>query len=150
MSNLETLAELLTPTEVMLNLRVGSKAALLGELAKRAAKLTGVAAPALSAALVAREELGSTGFGSGIAVPHARLDGLTRVFCLIAVLEKPVPYNAVDGQPVDIAFLLISPKAANSAHLAILAAATRKLRNAEISAAIRASTSAEQVIAALI
>jgi PTS system nitrogen regulatory IIA component len=150
MTNLETLNELLSPREVLHRLRVGSKSALLAELAKRAGKDSGLAPAMVQSALMAREALGSTGFGHGIAVPHARLDGLTRVFCLIAVLDKPVMFDAVDGKPVDIAVLLLSPNESSSAHLAILASVTRKLRNAEVAQAIRSAASSEDVVQALV
>jgi PTS system nitrogen regulatory IIA component len=150
MTQNDTLAELLAPAQVVLRLRAATKTALLSELTKRAAQATGIPQATLGAALAGREALGSTGFGNGIAVPHARLDGLDRVFCMVAVLDKPVPFDAVDGKPVDIAFLLLSPTSANSAHLSILAAATRKLRQPDIAAAIRAAGSAEQVVQAFL
>ncbi len=150
MSQNATLAALLTPSQVVLGLRAASKAALLAELAKRAAKATLLPEATLTAALAAREALGSTGFGHGIAVPHARLDGLDRLFCLLAVLNKPVAYQAVDDKLVDVVFLLLSPTNANAGHLALLAAASRKLRQPEIASALRVATSPELVVQAFL
>ena len=118
MAYIETLTDLLTPSHVHVRLRATTKSALLAELAKRCAAASGVPEAALAAALATREALGSTGFGHGVAVPHARLPGLTRPFCAVGVLDKPVAYDAVDGQPVDLVFLLLSPDGASSTHLA--------------------------------
>jgi len=149
MTQPDTLSDLLTTAQVALKLRAPSKTALLAELAKRAAQATGLSETSLTSALAAREALGSTGFGHGIAVPHARLDGLNRVWCLLAVLDKPVAFDAVDGKPVDIAFLLLSPTTANTQHLSILAAASRKLRQPDIAKAIRTAGSADDVLHAM-
>ena len=150
MAYIETLTELLTPSHVYLRLRATTKSALLAELAKRSAGASGVLEPALAAALAAREALGSTGFGYGVAVPHARLPGLTRPFCAVAVLERPVAYDAVDGLPVDLVFLLLTPDGASSTHLALLAAASRKLRQPDVANAIRQASTPDAVIAALV
>jgi nitrogen PTS system EIIA component len=145
----DTLTDLLLPSRVHLRVRAASKAALLAEIAKRAAVACGLPDAAVAQALAARETLGSTGFGNGIAVPHARLAGLAGLFCSVTVLEKPVAYDAVDGKPVDLVFLLLSPEGGNSAHLALLAAASRRLRQSEVAAALRAAATPEDVIAAL-
>jgi PTS system nitrogen regulatory IIA component len=113
MTQTDPLTHLLTDDHVALKLRAASKPALLTELARRAAALTGLSEATLAAALAARESLGSTGFGAGIAVPHARIDGLSGVFGFLARLDKPVAYEAIDGKPVDLIFLLLSPTSAN-------------------------------------
>ena len=150
MAYIETLTDLLTPSHVLGRLRATTKSALLAELAKRCAAASGVPEAALAAALATREALGSTGFGHGVAVPHARLPGLTRPFCAVGVLDKPVAYDAVDGQPVDLVFLLLSPDGASSTHLALLAAASRKLRQPDVAQAIRQASTPEAVVAALV
>jgi nitrogen PTS system EIIA component len=149
MTQNDSLSDLLQPAQVHLRLRAASKSALLADIAKRAAASCGMADAAIVQALAAREALGSTGFGHGIAAPHARLAGLPRLFCSLAVLEKPLAYDSVDGQPVDLVFLLLSPDGGNAAHLAVLAAASRRLRQSDVAAAIRAAATAEAAIAAL-
>lgn len=149
MAQNDTLTDLLLPSHVHLRVRAASKPALLAEIAKRAAASCGVPDTAIGQALAAREALGSTGFGNGIAVPHARLAGLSNLFCAVLVLEKPVAYDAVDGRPVDLVFLLLSPEGGNTAHLAMLAAASRRLRQSDVAAALRHASTPEEAIAAL-
>ena len=149
MAQNDTLTDLLLPSHVHLRVRAASKSALLAEIAKRAAASCGLPDAVIGQALAAREALGSTGFGNGIAVPHARLAGLSNLFCAVLVLEKPVAYDAVDGRPVDLVFLLLSPEGGNTAHLAVLAAASRRLRQSDVAAALRAAATPEEVIAAL-
>jgi PTS system nitrogen regulatory IIA component len=138
-----TLAELIPSEHVFVRLRAGDKARLLRELARRCAVPLGVPAPALAAALEARESLGSTGVGAGIAVPHAQVPNLATTAGFLATLDRPVEYHAIDGRPVDLVFLLLGPPAARGAHLALLAAGTRRLRDRGIADALRAATSAE-------
>ena len=145
----DPLAELLPESQVRLHLRVAGKAALLAELARIAATATGLEAKQISAALAAREALGSTGFGHGIAVPHARLDGISTPFCLLATLDRKVVYDAVDGQKVDIVFLLLTAPTDNNRHLSLLAAATRRLRRPDTLAALRAAGESGEVIRVL-
>lgn len=141
----DPLAALLTDEHVVPRLRAASKPALLAELARRAAVQTGHGEAGLAASLAAREALGSTGVGAGIAVPHARIDGLPGVFGLFARLEKPVPFEAIDGRPVDLVFLLLSPSRSSSEHLSILAAVSRRLRDAALADAIRSAGSADVI-----
>ena len=137
------LAEVIEPDHVFLRLRVADKARLLQELARRAAALLGIPAADIAAALVAREALGSTGIGAGIAVPHAQLPALTTTACFFAQLERPVDFAAIDGRPVDLAFLLLGPPQARAEHLALLAAGTRRLRDKAVAQALRAADSPE-------
>lgn len=131
------LAELIKPDRVFADLRAPDKATLLGELAKRAAIALTLPAAGISASLAAREALGSTGVGAGIAMPHARLEGLAELAGFFARLERPIDYAAIDGKPVDLVFLLLSPMQGASEHLAALASVSRRLRDAGVAAAIR-------------
>ncbi len=144
MTQTDLLGSLLRDENVVINLRAASKSALLGELAKRAAAATVQSDAKLAAALAGREALGSTGFGAGIAVPHARIEGLRGMFVLFARLDRPVAFDAVDGKPVDLVMLLLSPASANSEHLATLAAISRRLRDPAVAAALRSAVSAEE------
>jgi PTS system nitrogen regulatory IIA component len=150
MTQTDPLATLLSDPNVVLKLRVSSKTALLADLSRRAAAATGLSEASVAASLAAREALGSTGFGAGIAVPHARIDGLDSVFGCFARLDKPVAYEAIDGRPVDLVFLLVSPTGANSEHLALLAAISRRLRDKAVADAVRAAETADGVRALLV
>jgi PTS system nitrogen regulatory IIA component len=136
-----TLSELIKPDRVFAGLRVADKPKLLAELGKRAATALGLPVAEVIASLAAREALGSTGVGAGIAVPHARLEGLRELAGFFAQLERPIDYAAIDGRPVDLVFLLLSPAQGPAAHLAALAAVSRRLRDASVAAAIRAGGS---------
>lgn len=139
------LTELIRPDRVLTSVRAADKAALLNVLAKRAATAVSLEASEIAAALSAREALGSTGVGLGIAVPHARLEGLSDIVSLFARLERPIDFAAIDGEPVNLVFLLLSPLQGNAEHLATLAAVTRRLRNRSIAKAIRDAASASQI-----
>lgn len=133
----DPLVDLLTDDHIALKLRASTKQTLLADLARRAAALTDLSEAALLQALAVREALGSTGFGAGVAIPHARIDGLKQVFGFLARLEKPIPFDAIDGRPVDLVFLLLSPTLSNAEHLATLAAISRKLRDKSVADALR-------------
>lgn len=139
------LSDLLGPAHVFADLRAADKSVLLHALASRAATLLGTPPAEIAAALAAREALGSTGVGRGIAVPHAYLVQLPATAAFLARLERPVDYAAVDEQPVDLVFLLLGPPAARSEHLAALAAATRRLRNPATAKALRMTKEAEEM-----
>ena len=132
---------LLDETQVLLGVRAVSKSALLTTLAQRASRVTGINEQIIVSALTARETLGSTGFGGGIAMPHARIEALPGMFALFARLEKPAPFDAIDGKPVDLIVMLLSPKFADADHLATLAAFSRRLRDPSVAAALRAAAS---------
>lgn len=134
---------------VLTDLRPGDKAALLAALARYASAQTLLDAGSLGKLLLAREALGSTGVGHGIALPHARPPGLAASFCAFARLRKPIAYDAIDGTPVDLAFLLLSPADDNDGHLAALAAVSRRLRDRAVAQAIR-DAKTDDTIAALL
>jgi PTS system nitrogen regulatory IIA component len=145
MTQTKTLAELVGPDHVFVRLRVADKPRLIQELARRAGAALDVPAAEVAAALSAREALGSTGVGAGIAVPHAQLPQLAATAAFFAQLDRPVEYAAIDGRPVDLVFLLLGPPQARSDHLALLAAGTRRLRDRAVADALRAAGSAEAV-----
>jgi nitrogen PTS system EIIA component len=122
-------ADLIAPAQVLAALRVQDKPQLLAELARRASATTGIDAPTIITALQTREQLGSTGLGKGFALPHARVDGLTAFFGLFVRLSRPIDFQAIDGQPVDLVFLLLIPPDANAEHVAALAAIARPIRD---------------------
>lgn len=124
-----TLTDLLSPAAVISPLRANGKKQALQELAQHAAGLTGLPERDLYEALLQRERLGSTGIGDGIAIPHGRMRGIDRLVGLFARAEKPIDFDALDGQPVDIIFVLIAPEGAGADHLKALARVARVLRN---------------------
>jgi PTS system nitrogen regulatory IIA component len=121
--------DFLAPSQVMIDVRASDKARLLQELARRAAATLGLAADLVSGALLKREELGSTGTGGGVAIPHARLDGVAKPFGMLARLAKAIDFDAIDGQPVDIVFVLLLPAKLQGEQLNALACAARALRD---------------------
>jgi nitrogen PTS system EIIA component len=143
------ISDLITPDSVIANLRVASKKQALVELARRAAQLTGLHERLILDALLERERLGSTGVGLGIAVPHGKLPGLGRLHGLFARLDRPIEYDAVDDQPVDLVFLLLAPEAAGADHLKALARISRLLRNRAICEKLRGTDKTEGLYALL-
>lgn len=130
--------DFLSANNVMIDVAAGDKKKLLAELARKAGAAVDVLPDRLLAELVKREELGSTGMGGGVALPHARFHQVTKPFGMLARLRKPVEFNAVDGEPVDIVFLLLLPEtAAAGDQLGALASIARRLRNPKVAAALR-------------
>ena len=132
-----TLTDLLSPAAVISPLRANGKKQALQELAQHAAALTGLPDRELFEALLQRERLGSTGIGDGIAIPHGRMPGIDRLVGLFARTEKPIDFDALDGQPVDIIFVLIAPEGAGADHLKALARVARVLRNQSVLEQVR-------------
>src|ERR671913_54409 len=141
------LLDFLDPQAVLPALRVSSKKHALQELALHAARLTGLDQTAVFEALLQRERLGSTGIGEGIAIPHGKLAGLTRIFGLVARLDKPVNFEALDSQPVDVLFLLLAPEGAGADHLKALARVARVLREPGLIERVRATRDREALYA---
>ncbi len=140
----------LFPPDHVFRAKLAAQDAVMRELATRAATLLNAPPTDLARALAAREALGTTGIGSGIAIPHARLPTLAQPLALFARLDKPVDWQAIDGQPVDLVFLLLSPEQDAGLHLQALAAVTRRLRDRDIAHAIRTATDPATIRAALV
>jgi PTS system nitrogen regulatory IIA component len=119
---------------------------LLGQLA---AQRLGLEPAQVTAALNEREKLGSTGFGNGVAIPHGKIEGLARVWCMVARLPEPIDYKAIDNQPVDLVFFLLSPPDAGAEHLKALAAVSRTLRHAATLEHLRGARSRDALAAVL-
>lgn len=143
------IADLLEPRAVVPSLRAGNKKQALQELARRAAEITGESERAILDVLIERERLGTTGVGAGIAIPHGKLTGLRRLYGLFARLETPIDFESIDGQPVDLMFLLLAPGNAGADHLKALARVSRLLRDRAICEKLRGSDSAEALYALL-
>ena len=123
------LSDFLDFDAIKTSLPAGNKRSLLQQLANLAAQRLDADAGAILASINEREQLGSTGFGQGVAIPHGKIDALNRIYCLFARISEPVDYKAIDGRPVDLVFLLLSPSDAGAEHLKALAAISRVTRH---------------------
>jgi PTS system nitrogen regulatory IIA component len=133
------LLDLLSPQAVVPVLKAANKKQAVQSLAAHAAALWNLRERDVFETLLQRERLGSTGIGSGIAIPHGKLPDITRPVGLFARLERPIDFEAVDGEPVDLAFLLLAPEEAGADHLKALAKVARVLRDPAITAQLRAT-----------
>ena len=143
------LSHIIAADAVDAGLQVANKKALFNQLAAAASKLTGIEAKTILASLTEREKTGSTGFGAGTAIPHAKIEGLGRVFGYFARLGTAIDYQAVDGLPVDLVFLLLSPTEAGAEHLKALAGVSRTLRDRQTVAKLRGARSRDAIFALL-
>jgi nitrogen PTS system EIIA component len=143
------IADLLSPTDVMIDVRASNKRLLLQELAAKAAASLGLGGDLVAFCLLKREELGSTGIGRGVAIPHARLPDLPRPYGLLAKLKHPIEFDAIDGQPVDIVFVLLLPAAEESGQLGALALVARTLRPRENLVRLRGARNSSELYSAI-
>jgi nitrogen PTS system EIIA component len=143
------IADLLVPRGVIAQLRVSNKKQALQEIARRAAALTGIAERRLYDVLAERERLGSTGIGRGIAIPHGKLPELSRLYGFFARLERPIAFEAIDDQPVDLMFVLLAPAEAGAEHLRALARVSRLLRDSTTCQKLRGTDNADALYALL-
>jgi PTS system nitrogen regulatory IIA component len=143
------LRDLLAPNAVFPSLKATSKKQALQDLSAHAAMLTGHDGREIFETLLRRERLGSTGVGGGVAIPHGKLAKTERLFGLFARLDQPVDFEALDGDPVDLIFLLIAPESAGADHLKALARIARLLRDPEVARKLR-STRDPQTVHALL
>jgi len=144
-----TLTDLVALNAILPALKVNNKKQAIQELAARAAELTGQNERAILEILLQREKLGSTAVGNGVAIPHGKLAKLGGLFGLFARLNRPIDFEALDGQPVDLVFLLLAPEAAGADHLKALARVARLLRDPEIARKLRESRDADALFAVL-
>ncbi len=132
------------------NLPATNKRGVFQIMGQMAGQRLGVAPGTVVAAITDRERLGSTGFGQGVAIPHGKIEGLARIYCLFARLSEPVHYKAIDGQPVDLVFLLLSPPDAGAEHLKALAAISRITRHVPTLEKMRGARSRDALTAVLL
>jgi PTS system nitrogen regulatory IIA component len=141
--------DLITPKNVIAQLRAVNKKQALQELAKRASAMTGVHERSIYDVLVERERLGTTGIGMGIGIPHGKVAGLAALCGVFARLERPIAYDAIDDQPVDLIFLLLAPDNAGPDHLKALALVSRLLRDRTMCEKLRGTDTADALYALL-
>jgi nitrogen PTS system EIIA component len=140
----------LSPSDVLLDLRARDKVAVLEELSSRAAAVLNLSADGIAHEIERREELGSTGIGGGVSMPHARFREVKKPFGLLARLKQPVNFEAIDGQPVDLVFLLLLPASSQLDQLNTLAAVARKLRDPKVLADLRQATTVSELYQAVV
>jgi PTS system nitrogen regulatory IIA component len=143
------IGQLLKRDAVAVRVSANSKRQALGALAEVAARSLGLPEDAILDALLEREQQGSTGVGQGVAVPHAKLEGLDRMVGVFVKLETPVAFEAVDDRPVDLLFALLAPRDAGVEHLRSLAKVSRLLRQSELREQLRQARTADAVYALL-
>ena len=143
--------DFLSVNNVMIDVAAADKKKLLAELSRKAGAMLDVLPEHVLSELVKREDLGSTGMGGGVAIPHARFQQVVRPFGMLVRLRKPLDFDAVDGEPVDIVFLLLLPEgAAAGDQLDALASIARKLRNPAVAAALRRARDSTEMYRALV
>lgn len=123
-----TLTSLITPETVFAGVKGNGKKQVLQELSGHLGRISGLDERLVFETLLQRERLGTTGIGQGIAIPHGRIAGLTRLVGLFARLARPVDFEALDGEPVDLVFVLLAPEDAGADHLQALARIARLFR----------------------
>lgn len=134
-----SLIDLKNANAIIPALKASSKKQAIQEICARAAIVSGLGEREIFDAVLQRERLGSTGVGNGIAIPHCKLEKAREIFGVFARLERPVDFDAQDGAPVDLAFLLVAPEAAGADHLKALARAARAFRDPAFTARLRAT-----------
>jgi PTS system nitrogen regulatory IIA component len=143
------LAEFLDFDAIKTSLPGGNKRSLLQQLANLAGQRLNLDPAIILASLNEREQLGSTGFGQGVAIPHGKIDGLSSIYGLFARLGELVDFKAIDGRPVDLVFLLLSPPDAGAEHLKALAAISRVTRHVPTLEKMRGARSRDALAAVL-
>ena len=141
--------DFLSPANVVLDVRASDKSRLLQQLSTQAASELGLDPDEVFDQIAKREELGSTGVGNGVALPHTRLPSLKAPFGLLARLRHGIDFEAIDGQPVDVVFLLLLPETGEGAQLNALACAARVLREPEALERVRGASNPETLFRAL-
>lgn len=140
-------SDLLMPQTVLNDVTAGNKKALFQQLATVAAHAYHVDAKAVSLTLADRERIGSTGFGSGVAIPHGKLAGVNGVIGVFARLAQPIDFQAIDDLPVDLVFMLLSSPDAGADHLKTLARVSRRLRDRAFVTKLRGAASPDALLA---
>ena len=144
-----TITDLVAPEAILPALKVISKKQALQELAARASALTGQNERSVFEVLLQREKLGTTAVGYGVAIPHGKLPKLEKLFGFFARLERPIDFEAMDGQPVDLIFLLLAPEGAGADHLKALARVSRLFRDRAMCEKLRGTDNVDALTALL-
>jgi nitrogen PTS system EIIA component len=141
--------DFLSPNDVTIDVVLANKQKLLIDLADKAGSRLRLPPDTILTELSKREELGSTGVGNGVAIPHARFNQIDRPFGMLLRLRQPIEFGALDGKPIDVVFLLLLPESAKGEQLSALACVARKLRNPVVTAALRKAPNAAETFRVL-
>ena len=142
-------ADIISKNAVLDNVQVSNKRELIQSLAEKMASLCGLDERTIFDAVWERENLGSTGYGEGVAFPHARIEGLSKVCVMFARLDDAVDFDAIDGKKVDLVFLLVSPENSGADHLTALASLSRILKTEGSCEKLRKARSVDELYAVL-
>ena len=143
------ISDLVSPESIVPKLRARSKKQALQKLSKRLAAIIHQDEGIIFDVLLEREKLGTTGVGTGIAIPHGKLPGLDTLHGMFARLESPIDFEAIDEQPVDLIFLLLAPESAGADHLKALARVSRLLRDSDACESLRRAESSDDIYSLL-
>ena len=143
------ISNILKEKNIFLGLKSSSKREFLRDLAEKASEVTGVDAITIFDAMMERENLGSTGFGDGTAMPHGRFANLDKLYAFFAKPSYPVDFDSVDGKPIDLAFLLMSPENSGADHLTALAMLSRILKDETVCSKLRKMSRPSEINALL-
>lgn len=143
------ISNILSEKNIFLNLKSNSKREFLQELAQRASEVTGIDALAIFDSILERENLGSTGFGGGTALPHSRFSDIDKVYAFFAKPSYSLDFDAIDGKQVDLVFLLVSPENSGADHLTALAMLSRILKDENTCTKLRQMTKPTEIYALL-
>ncbi len=143
------IADIISKEAVLDNVQATTKRELVQVLSNKIANLAGVDERVVFDAVWERENLGSTGYGDGVAFPHARIEGLKKVTAMFVRLDEPVDFDSLDGKPVDLVFLLISPENSGADHLTALATLSRVLKTEGSCERLRKARTVEELYAVL-
>lgn len=141
------ISDILAPEAILPAVKASGKKQALREIGHAAAARYGLEPGAVIEGLLSREKLGSTAMGSGVAIPHTRIEGVDRIIGIFARMQKPIEFDAADGQAVDLMFALLAPVEAGADHLRALAKVSRLMRDPELRGKLRASDNAEALFA---
>jgi PTS system nitrogen regulatory IIA component len=142
-----SLLDILAPDAIVPAFKAANKKQALQEISDKASQVSGIAAREIFEALLQRERLGSTGVGSGVAIPHGKLARAGRIFGVFMRLGRPIDWEALDAEPVDLIFLLIAPETAGADHLKALARIARAVRDPALAAKLRAARDGSAIYA---
>lgn len=137
-----SLHDLIDADAIIASLKASTKKQALQEISERASAIAGIPAREIFDSLLQRERLGSTGVGGGIAIPHGKLTRVPRMLGVFARLDKPIDFEALDGEPVDLICLLLAPESAGADHLKSLSRVARALRDPGLTTRLRATKDA--------
>ena len=143
------ISNILTEKSIFLNLKSNNKREFLQDLAQKVSEIVDIDTLSLFDSILERENLGSTGFGSGTALPHSRFSGVDKVYAFFAKPSYPLDFDAIDGKPVDLVFLLVSPENSGADHLTALALLSRILKDESTCSKLRQMTKSTEIYALL-